>query len=266
MKVIDAHLHFSQAIPEFAEQAQAVGQEYTEAHLRAEFARLGIECGVVMGNGGLGLEEHAYPDFLRYCIGLDSNGESPEEILPEQLEAHLKRPQCVGIKLYPGYCHHYVSDPMYAPVYELAQQYDKPVAIHTGSTAGGMGRLKYSHPLTVDDAASEFPDVRFVLCHFGNPWVQDAAAVMEKNANVFADLSGLLEGHTDVEALFRQETDYLNYVRLWMGYAGGWERLMYGTDFPLVNLEEYLTFAQRLVPERYHEAVFCDTARAVYGL
>ena len=37
MKVIDAHLHFSQAIPEFAEQAQAVGQEYTEAHRLLKF-------------------------------------------------------------------------------------------------------------------------------------------------------------------------------------------------------------------------------------
>ena len=89
MKVIDAHLHFSQAIPEFAEQAQAVGHVYTEEHLRAKFARLGIECGVVMGNGGLDLEEHEYPALLRYCIVLDSNGESPEEMLPEQLEAHL---------------------------------------------------------------------------------------------------------------------------------------------------------------------------------
>ncbi|MGN1031248.1 MAG: amidohydrolase family protein, partial [Butyricicoccaceae bacterium] len=232
MKIIDAHLHYSQAIPEFAEQAREVGHRYTEAHLRAEFARLNIDCGIVMGNGGLSLEEHTYPDCFRYCIGLDSNSGDLEAISPDAVEAHLKRPQCVGIKLYPGYCHAYVSDPRYVPLYELARQYDKPVAIHTGSTAGGMGRLKYSHPLTVDDAASEFPDVRFVLCHFGNPWLTDAAAVMEKNENVFADLSGLLEGHVNPDTLFEANADYLNHVRMWMGYAGGWEKIMYGTDFP----------------------------------
>lgn len=266
MKIIDAHLHFSQAIPEFSTQANAVGHAYTQTHLQEEFTRLHIEYGIVMGNGGLTLEEHSYPAFFRYCIGLDTNGMESESVCPERLEAHLKRPQCVGIKLYPGYCDRYVSDPVYMPVYELAEYYHKPVAIHTGSTAGGMGRLKYSHPLTVDDVASQYPHVRFVLCHFGNPWMQDAAAVMEKNENVFGDLSGLLEGRLDTQRLLQQDADYWNYVRLWMGYAGGWERIMYGTDFPLVNLEEYLDFARQLVPERWHQAVFYDTACTVYGL
>ena len=41
-------------------------------------------------------------------------------------------------------------------------------------------------------------DVQFVMCHFGNPWLMDAAAVVEKNENVAADLSGLLEGKFDI--------------------------------------------------------------------
>ena len=74
MKIIDAHLHFCPEEPGyFSEIAAAAGHENTEAHLRQEYERLGIVGGVVMGNGGVTLEEHnKYPGYLRYCIGLDS--------------------------------------------------------------------------------------------------------------------------------------------------------------------------------------------------
>ena len=41
---------------------------------------------------------------------------------------------------------------------------------------------------------------------------------------------------------------------------------MFGTDWPIVNLGEYIGFIARLVPERYHEAVFFDNANRIYGL
>ena len=55
--------------------------------------------------------------------------------------------------------------------------------------------MKYSHPLTVDEAAVAFPDVTFVIAHCGCPWFADAAEVACKNANVCIDLSGLVEGN-----------------------------------------------------------------------
>lgn len=60
MKIIDAHLHFRPGEREYFNQiAIAAGHENTEAHLRQEYARLGIVGGVVMGNGGVSLEGHA---------------------------------------------------------------------------------------------------------------------------------------------------------------------------------------------------------------
>lgn len=118
------------------------------------------------------------------------------EKLPQKLhliEQHLRSDRCVGIKLYPGYASFYLYDDRLAPVYELAARYDKPVAVHTGLTATDNALLKYSHPLVMDEAATKFRKVRFVMCHFGEPWFTDAAAVIEKNPNVAADLSGLLE-------------------------------------------------------------------------
>ena len=38
----------------------------------------------------------------------------------------------------------------------------------------------------------DYPNVKFVMAHVGNPWMMDAAEVVYKNVNVWADLSGLL--------------------------------------------------------------------------
>ena len=195
IKKIDAHLHFCMD-RYFDTIAEAAGHRNTEADLKAAFDREGVALGIVMGNRPLKETGWRYPAFLRYCVGVE-----PEEIRQlgsteaERLaEIHLRRPDCVGLKLYPGYSAYPVSDPIYTPFYDLAASYGKPVAVHTGAMAGGQGRLCYSHPLNLDDVAVQFPKVQFVMCHFGNPWLADAAAVLDKNRNVAADLSGLLEG------------------------------------------------------------------------
>ena len=129
--------------------------------------------------------------------------ETLQFLLPETLEEPyltyngLQKSQgfdlsaCCGVKLYPGYNHIWLTDPLYEPIYALAARYDKPVAVHMGLSAGPRAHLKYCHPLVLDEVAADHPDTRFVMCHFGNPWLMDAAAVVEKNENVAADLSGL---------------------------------------------------------------------------
>ena len=273
MKIIDAHLHFRPGEPGyFSEIAAAAGHENTEAHLRKEYERLGIAGGVVMGNGGVTLKEHdRYPEYLRYCIGLDSeylanSGGTIPQAAWDLVEQHLRRQSCVGIKLYPGYNPWYITDPMYGPCYELAEEYGKPVAVHMGETAGTGAVLKYSHPLTMDEAAAAHPRVRFVMCHFGNPWLPDAACVVHKNENVTADLSGLLEGRIVVDRFFQEQKGYTDYLDTWLKYMGDYDRLMFGTDWPLANLEEYIEFVKRLIPEPFQEGVFGKNAAAVYGL
>jgi predicted TIM-barrel fold metal-dependent hydrolase len=267
MDIIDAHIHwFGESYTR--ELAKRAGHENSEEHLRGEYARLGLAGAVVMGNRSLEPHTHEYPDFMRYCIGLDSFSGYTENLNAtyDSIEQNLKRRSCVGVKLYPGYNFQYVHDPIYGPVYELAERCAKPVAIHTGVTAMPSAKLKYCHPLTLDEAAADFPRVRFVMCHLGNPWITDAAAVLSKNPNVYADLSGLLEGKPEMPALFREQAGYLGHIRTWLEYAGAYDRLMFGTDWPLVNIEAYIEFISRVIPEKHHENVFANNARRTYGL
>ena len=268
MRIIDAHLHFCPGEIYFNQIAEAAGHENNWAHVQKEYERLNIVGGIVMGNRSMDPAAHVYPDVFRYCIGIDRTylrGSSLDKAAAE-IEVHLQRPQCAGIKLYPGYNPVYVYDEAYEPIYELAKEYRKPVAIHTGETAGQGALLKYCHPLTLDEAAVKHPYVQFVMCHFGNPWLMDAAAVVDKNDNVALDLSGLLEGPFQVDALFGKKKGYLDQLRAWLDYLDNYDDVMFGTDWPLVNLEEYIAFVRRLVPEEEHEKVFFENANRIYQM
>lgn len=271
MKIIDAHLHlFPQQ--DWAEQtAQSVGHHNSVDHLRQVYGQLGMVHGVVMGNNSLETGRHDYPeDLFHYCVGLDSlvldRGRNIPADLPDRVEEHLKRDNCCGVKLYPGYNRIWLSDVCYQPIYNLAARYDKPVAIHMGLTAFPRAHLKYCHPLTLDEVAADHPKTRFVMCHFGNPFLESAAAVVEKNPNVATDLSGLLEGRVDLDEYFRVQAGYAGLLRTWLTAICQWDDVMYGTDWPIVNLGEYIRFIQGIVPEVYWEKVFFHNANRIYGL
>ena len=272
MKIIDAHLHlFPQDEPWAEQTAQSVGHHNSWDHLRTVYGELNILHGVVMGNRSLEPSYHQYPaDLFHYCIGLDSvlmdKGQRAVPDLYEKVEENLKLETCCGVKLYPGYNKIWLSDPIYEPIYELAERYDKPVAVHMGLTARPGAHLKYCHPLALDEVAADHRRTRFVMCHFGNPFLESAAAVVEKNPNVAADLSGLLEGRVDLEAYFREQAGYAGLLTAWLAAIGQWEELMFGTDWPIVNLGEYVNFVRRLVPDQHWDKIFFDNANRIYGL
>lgn len=53
-------------------------------------------------------------------------------------------------------------------------------------------------------------------------------------------------------------------MRVWMDYLGDWSRFLYGSDYPLVNIGEYIKVIRAIVPEEHHEAVFCNNALRVF--
>ncbi len=271
MKIIDAHLHlFPPEEPGAEALARRAGHCNSIAHLRQAYGELDIVHGVVMGNRSLDPAYHDYPsDLFHYCVGLDSSLLEGGRVAPrmeERVEENLGRASCCGVKLYPGYNRIALTDPLYEPVYALAARYGKPVAVHMGLTAGPGAHLKYCHPLALDEAAADHPGTRFVMCHFGNPFLDAAAAVLEKNPNVSADVSGLLEGRTDLARYYREQAGYVSLLKTWLRAADRWDDILFGTDWPLVNLGEYIAFVQELVPENCWERVFFQNADRVYGL
>jgi uncharacterized protein len=168
----------------------------------------------------------------------------------DALRGFLEAGTIKGLKIYPGYEPFYPADSKLAPAYRLAEEFDVPVMIHTGDTYSPTGRVKYSHPLHVDDVAVDYPKVRFVICHLGNPWFRDCMEVVYKNDNVFTDMSGLTLGDfTDrFEAYVRQQ---LKEMILW---GVNPNKVLFGTDWPLATMESYVQFMEELkLPARDKE-------------
>ena len=183
------------------------------------------------------------------------------------VEAVLKQGRVKGLKVYLGYLHYGPNHVGYRPYYKLAAKYHTPVIFHTGDTYSAKAKVKYAHPRLIDDVAVDFPDTRFVLAHFGNPWITDAAEVVYKNKNVWADLSGILIG--DAESFRKLAQDgalerVVHRIKQGIEYTEAPEKFLFGSDWPLSPVAVYRGFVEQLFPKRLHTAVFRDTAKNVF--
>jgi predicted TIM-barrel fold metal-dependent hydrolase len=158
--------------------------------------------------------------------------------ISEYLEAGLIK----GLKFYPGYEPFYPDDSRLKVMYEMAIEYGVPVMFHSGDTYSPSGKVKYSHPIHIDDLAVDYPELKIVICHIGNPWIKDCMEVVYKNKNVYADISGLVLG--DFSEKF--ERFMKNEIEEMITYAGDPRYLLYGTDWPLCNMRSYLKFMDQL--------------------
>ena len=284
LKIIDAHMHFYD-IDGFREAAKQAGHENTSEHYLKACADNDVVFSIAMGNaegeesiyggstprvpdlaGKFNYKEYNQPRTIGYCCGVKSDELTQDnaEKTALEFERYVNTPQCVGIKLYPGYRHVYVYDSVHNPLYELARKYDLPVVIHTGDTSNTTAILKYAHPLTVDEIAVRYPDVRFVIAHCGNPWLVDAVEVAAKNDNVFLELSGLAFGNFEAESFYAKNKAYYDYLRMWLDYFDRYDKVIYGTDWPLVNIKNYIALMKKVIPEEWHQAFFYDNALRIF--
>lgn len=275
MKIIDAHLHFSNR-DGFRETAKKIGHlEYSAKGLRQEFEQANVVAGVVMStpgretcqSSGSPIEfflEDGTLDCLLSCVGVNPEKlkEDSRELL--YVEEELRKSLVTGIKIYAGYFPYYVYDSVYEPIYELAKKYNVPVAIHCGDTQSARGLLKYSHPLTIDELAVEQQDVTFIICHMGVPWVMDTAELISKNHNVYTDLSGLIAGNSEQVKKIKDTRLYVEYIQQGLVFANHYDKVLFGSDWPLVPIGPYVDFIKHIIPEEYHEDVFYRNALKVF--
>ncbi|MBE2253002.1 MAG: amidohydrolase family protein [Myxococcus sp.] len=243
--LIDAHVHLNN----YHEATRRPTVENV-AELFGQMDLCGIDHAVVISSYKIDLDRPSVEELLKLLSnnpritlveGLRWRGDSRTDLY--SLETRIREHAVKGIKLYPGYDHYAINDPSLETVFRIAAKYDVPVMIHTGDTYSRTAKVRQAHPLLVDDIAVDYPDVKFVMCHLGNPWFQDAAEVLYKNENVFADISGLVLGEFTYE-FERYVAMRLKEMIAYMGNPG--KQLMYGSDWPLVTMKPYLKLLTEL--------------------
>ncbi len=186
-----------------------------------------------------------------------------------RVERALAAKRLKGLKIYLGYYHIPPGADVYKPVYELAGKHGVPVIFHTGDTYSPNAKVRYAHPLPIDDVAVDYRNVTFVLAHLGNPWTMDAAEVLYKNPNVYADLSGFLvgdEGYFADPGNAEGIADAVERIRRAFSWVENPAKFMYGSDWPLVPMKPYIQFVKRAIDRPYQEQVFHSNARKVFKL
>jgi predicted TIM-barrel fold metal-dependent hydrolase len=200
-------------------------------------------------------------DRIGIVTGFTINNHAEKDL--KQYRIWLKDRLIKGIKLYCGYEHYYPYDKRYQKVYDICTEYGVPVMIHTGDTYSSTAKLRYAHPLNVDDIAVDNPELRIVMCHLGNPWVADCQEVLYKNSNVYSDISGLVVGDFGLPSARR----YASQINDLLNYVGKPHRLLYGSDWPISNMDSYLAFVRKLeLDEDSYDLLMSRNARNIFRL
>ncbi|MEZ6037228.1 MAG: amidohydrolase family protein [Planctomycetota bacterium] len=264
--LIDAHVHLNN----YHESTRKPTVENVR-ELIAKMDEIGVDHAIVITSYKVDMDRPSAEEVIEVLAenprttvveGLRWRGEPRTDMF--SLEERIRDGLVKGIKLYPGYDLYPINDPSLEAVFRVAAKHDVPVMIHTGDTYAKTAKVRMAHPLLVDDVAVDYPDVRFVMCHLGNPWFQDAAEVLYKNDNVYADISGLTLGEFTYD-FERYVAMRLKDMITYMGDPG--KQLMYGTDWPLVHMKPYVKLLNELdFTDEQLENVAWRTAAKVFGI
>ncbi len=166
-----------------------------------------------------------------------------------------------GFKFHPTMQGFFANDRMAYPFYEVLQEEGCIALFHTGQTGVGSGmpggngmRLKYSNPMTMDDVAVDFPDLKIVLAHPSFPWQEEALAVAQHKPNVYIDLSGWSPKYFP-PILVR----YCNSILR--------KKVLFGSDWPMITPERWLSDFEKIeIKDHLREDITKNNAARLLGL
>lgn len=166
-----------------------------------------------------------------------------------------------GFKLHPPLQQFHANDPRAYPFYEVVAEARLPVVTHTGHSGIGTGmpggggvRLKYGHPMDMDDVAADFPDMPIILAHPSFPWQDEAISVCLHKRQVYIDLSGWSPKYFSPTLI-----QYANTLLR--------EKVLFGSDFPLITPDRWLEdFGKIAIREEVRPLVLRENAVRLLGL
>jgi uncharacterized protein len=271
---VDVHLHLGQYWPDLARNSYGPAVDFTVQGILRELDGERIGFGVLLQlqtspsveetlREGAEMLAQSGGRLLRTSTVDPSRG---EEEVARAVALWETTPDLAAIKLYPGYRHFYPDDRRLDPVYEFAHRRRIPIMIHQGDTLDPDALVKFARPIYVDEPAVRFRDVAFVLCHLGNPWIDDAAELVYKNPNVYTDTSGLL-GPMHLPYFDRMIERSRERISGALEFIGSADRVLYGSDWPLLRIDIAVGLIEGLsIPVEDREKILGGNARKLFRL
>ena len=165
----------------------------------------------------------------------------------------------MGFHFHPIMQHFAVNEERFYPLFETINALKVPIMLDVGTTGmgagmpGGMGAIiRHAHPLSVDQLAADFPDLKIICAHPGWPWIDEMTAVALHKGNVYWEMSGWapkylpdgikrdIKGRLKDKIMFGSDYPSMPYERLFRE----WDEIGYTVDilekFYHKNAEEIL--------------------------
>jgi uncharacterized protein len=211
--IIDVHMH---AYPSDAAISASLlnpatgkppGVKDGEAHLLAclaEMKRLNIVKGVVSGGDGdrLAVAAHWHetaPDRFIPAAGVRGSAEIPLPELDVLRKTFAEGRLHVLGEVTAQYAGLTLSDAKYEPYLALAEEFDVPVALHTGMGPPGVSydpccrgfRASLGNPLLIEDALNRHSKLRVNVMHGGWPYLEETIALLFAYPQVYTDVGAI---------------------------------------------------------------------------
>ncbi len=166
-----------------------------------------------------------------------------------------------GLKLHPPLQQFFPNDRMAYPLYEVFAEARLPVLFHTGHSGIGTGmpggggiRLKYGHPMPIDDVAVDFPDMPIIMAHPSFPWQDEAISICLHKRQVYIDLSGWSPKYFS-PALVQYANTLLKH------------KVLFGSDYPLITPDRWLSDFDKIgIRDGARPLILKDNAARLLGL
>ena len=166
-----------------------------------------------------------------------------------------------GLKLHPPLQQFYPNDRAAYPLYEVFAEAKLPVLFHTGHSGIGTGvpggggiRLKFGHPMPIDDVAVDFPDLPIIMAHPSFPWQDEAISVCLHKPTVHIDLSGWSPKYFS-PTLVQYANSLLRH------------KVLFGSDYPWITPDRWLAdFAKIGIKDEVRPLILKENAARLFGL
>jgi uncharacterized protein len=270
---IDAHVHLSEREDDaLVPYAKSNGLGYTLGELLGEMNANHVSHGLLLSppmRSGAPLPNVEVIGLCRRSKGILSPVVTVEPSKKDVKNAiglaEENRGAVRAFKVRLGYMKASAGDPVFNGLYDFAEAEGLPVLFHTGDTASASGDLVRSHPLALDSLANQREELTIVACHFGNPWFRDVAELIYKHPNVYTDMSGLSAGGGRYAKKFAEWV--ARQVSEAIYFAGGAEKVLFGTDYPVTKHTDALALVEMLdVEQADKERILWGNAKKVFGL
>ena len=153
-----------------------------------------------------------------------------------ELEYAVKESGFVGAHLYPHWIELAPDHAKYYPYYAKCCELDIPIMMQVGHNLvySRERRLpSVGRPITLDQVAIDFPDLKLIGIHIGIPWTDEMISMAWKHENVYIG--------SDAYAPKYWPDSFVHYLKTY-----GQDKVLFGTDWPVISPERAMDEIKQL--------------------